>query len=70
MYFGMITLNQNIKTEQNYATWILTALLFISKPKIFMKPLLMMCKNYKDCLFNDKIILQSQQRFKSDCHDV
>ena len=27
-------------------------------------------KNYTDCLFNDKIILQSQQRFKSDCHDV
>ena len=23
-------------------------------------------KNYKDCLFNDKIILKSQQRFKSD----
>ena len=31
MNFGMITLNQNIKTEQNYAKWILTALLFMSK---------------------------------------
>ena len=30
----------------------------------------LMCKNYTDCLFNDKIILQPQQRFKSDCHDV
>ena len=29
MNFGMITLSQNIKTEQNYVTWILTALLFI-----------------------------------------
>ena len=29
-----------------------------------------MFKNYKDCLFNDKIILQSQQGFKSDYHDV
>ena len=29
MNFGMITLNQNIKTKQNYVTWILTALLFI-----------------------------------------
>ena len=29
-----------------------------------------MFKNYTDCLFNDKIILQSQQRFKSDCHNV
>ena len=26
--------------------------------------------NYKDRLFNDKIILKSQQRFKSDCHHV
>ena len=29
-----------------------------------------MLKSYKDCLFNDKIILQSQQRFKSDHHNV
>ena len=29
-----------------------------------------MFKNYKDCLFNDKIILKSQQTFKSDHHDV
>ena len=27
-----------------------------------------MFKNYKDSLFNDKIILKSQQRFKSDHH--
>ena len=27
-------------------------------------------ENYKGCLFNNKIILKSQQRFKSDCHDV
>ena len=26
-------------------------------------------ESYKDCLFNDKIMLQSQQRFKSDCHN-
>ena len=31
--------------EQNYATWTLTALLFILKQKIFMKTLLMMFKN-------------------------
>ena len=29
-----------------------------------------MFKNYKDCLFNDEIMLKSQQRFKSDHHDV
>ena len=29
-----------------------------------------MFENYKDCLFNDKIILKSQQRFKSDHHKV
>ena len=27
-------------------------------------------KNYTDCLRNDKITLKSQQRFKSDHHDV
>ena len=27
-------------------------------------------ENYKDCLFNNKIILKSQQRFKSDHHKV
>ena len=37
MNFGMIILNRNIKTEQNYVTWILTALLFILKLKIFLK---------------------------------
>ena len=29
-----------------------------------------MFKNYEDCLFNNKIILKSQQRFKSDHHNV
>ena len=28
------------------------------------------CKNYEDCLFNDKIIVKSQQRFKIDYHNV
>ena len=30
----------------------------------------LMFENYTDCLFNDKTILKSQQRFKSDCHNV
>ena len=30
----------------------------------------LMFKNYKDCLLNNKIILQSQQRFKRDHHNV
>ena len=29
-----------------------------------------MVENYIDCFFNDKIILISQQRFKSDHHEV
>ena len=29
-----------------------------------------MFKNYTDCLFNNKIILKSQQRFKSNHHKV
>ena len=35
----------NAKTKQNYATWILTTLLFILKPKIFIKTSPMMSKN-------------------------
>ena len=30
----------------------------------------LMSENYKDCLFNNKTILKSQQVFKSDHHDV
>ena len=30
----------------------------------------LMFKNFKDCVLNNKIILKSQQRFKSDCHNV
>ena len=50
MNFGMIKLNQSFnlvasKTEQNYVTLILTALLFILKLKIFMSTLLTMLKN-------------------------
>ena len=30
----------------------------------------LMFENYIDCLFNDKTILKSQQRFRSDHHDV
>ena len=29
-----------------------------------------MLENSIDCFFNDKNILKSQQRFKSDCHNV
>ena len=27
-------------------------------------------ENYKNCQFNDKTILKSQQKFKSGCHNV
>ena len=37
MNLGVIILNRNIKTKQNYVTRILTALLFILKLKIFYK---------------------------------
>ena len=30
----------------------------------------LMFENYKDCLFSDKIILKSQQRFKNNHHKV
>ena len=29
-----------------------------------------MFENYKDCLLNDTVILRSEQRFKSDYHEV
>ena len=29
----------------------------------------LMFENYKDCLFNEKIIIKSQQRFKNDHHE-
>ena len=29
-----------------------------------------MLKNYIDCLFNNKILLKPQQRFKRDCHNI
>ena len=37
MDFSTITLNENIKTMQNYVIWILKTLLFILKLKIFFK---------------------------------
>ena len=73
MNFGMILLNQSIKTEQNYATWILTALLFIFIFIFIFYYIIkrrLMFENYADCLFNDKIILKLQQRFKSVYHNV
>ena len=30
----------------------------------------LMVKNYEDCFFNNKLILKSQQRFKSDHHNI
>ena len=30
----------------------------------------LMFANYKNCLLNDKTVLRSQQRFKSDCHKL
>ena len=57
----MITLNQSTKTEQNYAKWILTALLFKSKLKIFMKTLLMMLKNGLTNLAMTKMIKEHFQ---------
>ena len=29
-----------------------------------------MFENYKNCLFNDEVILRSQQRFKRDYHNM
>ena len=63
MNFGMFTSNQNIKTKQNYVTWILTALLFILKLKIFMKILLMVLKNG---LTYQTIVKMTIERFQEE----
>ena len=42
--FGMLILNQSIKTMQNYATWIQIDLSLILKLKMFMKTLQVMLK--------------------------
>ena len=61
----MIKLNQSTKTEQNYAKWILTALLFKSKLKIFMKTLLMMLKNGLTNLAMTKMIKEHFQQVRT-----
>ena len=40
------------------------------RTKKFVIKRILKFNDYKDCLFNNKVILKSQQRFKSDCHDV
>ena len=65
MNFGMITLNQSIKKRQNYATWILAALLFILKQKISMKTLLMMLKTSLMHLTTMKMIKDRFQLVKT-----
>ena len=45
----------------------------IKKAKVTKKCIIkrrLIAKNYEDCLLNNKIILKSQQRFKSDYHEV
>ena len=45
MNFGMIMLNQSTKRKQNYATWILMALLLKFSLNNFLKILTMMLKD-------------------------
>ena len=46
MNFGMIILNQSLKTIEDDVTWIQTVLLFTLKLKMFMK-ILQMTSNYE-----------------------
>ena len=76
MNFGMTILNKSIngiafsgvalKAKQNYATRMLTMLLFILKPKIFMKTLLMMLKNGLTHLTMTKMIKDRFQQIKQE----
>ena len=38
--------------------------------KEFAGPRELMFKRFTDCMFNDKITLKLQQKFKSDCYNV
>ena len=59
--FCMITFNQSTKTKQNYATWILIALLLIFLLKTFLKTLTMMLK---DGLIHLTMIRMIKDHFK------
>ena len=48
--FGTITVNQSMGTEQNCVIWILIALLFMLKLKIFIKTIQMMLKYGLICM--------------------
>ena len=61
MNFGMTTLNQNLETKQNYARWILIALLVIILQKIFLKTLPMMLK---DGLIHLTMIRMTKENFQ------
>ena len=54
MNFGIIILYQSMETEQNYAIQILIALLFILKPKIFLKIFLDVDKWFDTSNYNKK----------------
>ena len=54
MSFGTIILYQSMETEQNYAIQILIALLFISKPNIFLKIFLDVDKWFDTSNYNKK----------------
>ena len=64
MNFGTIIFYQSMETGQNYATQILTALLFTLKPKIFLKIFLMILRNGFTCLIIIKRIKYLSQQGK------
>ena len=65
MNFGKIILDQGIRIILNYAIQIQTGLLFILKPKIFMKKLLVMLKNGLTPQTTVKMIKGSFQQIKT-----
>ena len=54
MNFGMIILNQSIKKKQSYFIWILTALLFLSKLRIFTDIAQGINKGFDTSSYNEK----------------
>ena len=66
MNFGMIILNQSIRAMQSFVMWILTALLFRLKLKIFTKIFQVMLKYCLTHQIIAKMIRTSSKRYKQE----
>ena len=60
----------DLEEKHGQAQWMMIVSIKKLKEQKKVRKRGLMFKSFTDCLFNDKIILKSQQRFKSDCRSV